>query len=371
MDVKRVIEIAHGELGYRETGVNIQKYSPAVPGLEWSQGQPWCATFTCWVFLQAGGKPNEDFPLTASCLQQVAWGRSRGRFYSTPKVGDLAMYGPNGGTHVEIVVAVSGDTVTTIGGNTSGSWGGNYWNGDGVYKKTRPASAAYGYVRPVYSSSVGDDMPEFVWFTRNEEMILEPGKWTTVQFTRTSGKTGNYRDVVKGPAHYVLSASVVLEGKALPEGCEVQMRVSHYRRDAYTLPTGVYRQGATGPAVRQIQEALIALGYSVGPDGADGVWGPRTTAGLVACQHVLGIDADGVYGPQTRAAMSARLPTSVTQTMAGPIHTTRHGGGDHHMTYAIAERLSKSHVARVRVVHYGPTPVPLLSAKATSQVWEA
>src|SRR5690606_40149020 len=77
MDVKRVIEIAHGELGYRETGVNIQKYSPAVPGLEWSQGQPWCATFTCWVFLQAGGKPDKDFPLTASCLQQVAWGRSR------------------------------------------------------------------------------------------------------------------------------------------------------------------------------------------------------------------------------------------------------------------------------------------------------
>jgi len=74
MDVNRVVEIAHGELGYRETGNNHQKYSPAVPGLEWSQNQPWCATFTCWVFLQAGGKPNEDFPLTASCLQQVAWG---------------------------------------------------------------------------------------------------------------------------------------------------------------------------------------------------------------------------------------------------------------------------------------------------------
>lgn len=188
MDVQRVIEIARGELGYRESGNNIQKYSPAVPGLEWSQGQPWCATFTCWVFLQAGGRPNEDFPLTASCLQQVAWGRQRGRIYSTPRVGDLALFGPGGGTHVEIVVGVSGSTITTIGGNTSGSWDGAYWNGDGVYQKTRSASSAYAYVRPVYSSnSGGDEMPDFSWFSRDEELTLEPGKWTTVVFTRTAG----------------------------------------------------------------------------------------------------------------------------------------------------------------------------------------
>src|SRR5690606_15075862 len=153
--------------------------------------------------------------------------------------------------------------------------------------------------------------------------ILEPGKWTTIPFTRTSGKTGTYRDVVKGPATYVLSASVVLDGKALPEGCEVQMRESHFRRDAYTLPTGVLRQGATGLSVQQIQEALIALGYSVGRDGADGVGGPHPAAGLVPFQHPHGLDADGFSGRQTRAAISAPLPTSLTHTMAGPIHTTR------------------------------------------------
>src|SRR5690606_15361254 len=142
------------------------------------------------------------------------------------------------------------------------------------------------------------------------------------------------------------------------------------RRDAYTLPTGVLRQGASGTAVQQIQKALIALGYSVGPDGADGVWGPNTTAGLVAFQHAQGIDADGVYGPQTRAALSARLPTSVVQTMAGPIHTTQHGGGDTPMAYAVAGRLSQDHIARVRVLHDGQAPVPLRSAKATCQVWE-
>ena len=166
MKASDVVRIARSQRGYREgPRANQNKYSPAVPGLEWSNYQPWCATFTCWVFLQAGGRPGQDFPLTASCLQQVAWGRSKGRFYSSPKVGDLVLFGPGGGTHVEIVVAVSGGYFTSVGGNTSGSWAGNYANGDGVYEKRRAISSAYGFVRPVYnnvsggggSTNTGDD----------------------------------------------------------------------------------------------------------------------------------------------------------------------------------------------------------------------
>src|SRR5690606_24544286 len=54
---------------------------------------------------------------------------------------------------------------TSVGGNTSGSWAGNYANGDGVYEKRRAISSAYGFVRPVYnnvsggggSTNTGDD----------------------------------------------------------------------------------------------------------------------------------------------------------------------------------------------------------------------
>lgn len=372
IDLQKMLDVARSQIGYRESGTNHQKYSPAVPGLEWSQNQPWCATFTCWVFLQAGGVANEDFPLTASCLQQVAWGRQRGRIYSTPRVGDLALFGPGGGTHVEIVVGVSGSTITTIGGNTSGSWNGAYWNGDGVYQKSRAASSAYAYVRPVYgsNSSGGDEMPEFSWFSRDEELTLEPGRWTTVVFTRTSGKTGTFRDVVKGQACYALTASVVLDGKGLPAGTEVQMRASHYRRvGGLDLPSGIYRQGATGEAVRRIQSALIALGFSVGSYGADGEYGPATASAVAALQRAAGIDDDGVYGPQTRAAMDARAPGEVTQVMGGPISTSVHAGGNHHMTYSLHERVSAGDFVRVRVVQYGPSAVTLTGAKVTTLEW--
>ncbi|TYK47373.1 peptidoglycan-binding protein [Actinomadura decatromicini] len=62
-------------------------------------------------------------------------------------------YGPAGTTHVELVIAVNSRTITTIGGNTSGSLNGAYYNGDGVYRKTvtRASSRIYGYGRPAYT----------------------------------------------------------------------------------------------------------------------------------------------------------------------------------------------------------------------------
>src|SRR5690606_25939474 len=253
IDMSRMLSVARSQRGYRERGNNNQKYSPAVPGLEWSQNQPWCATFTCWVFLQAGGTPGTDFPLTASCLQQVAWGRSHGRFHATPRVGDLMMIGPGGGTHVEIVVAVSGGTVTTIGGNTSGSWNGNYANGDGVYQKTRSAASAYGYVRPYYGTQTTDspredDMPDFNWYSSSGGQTLKPGEWTTIEFdAKKGGKTGSYWSVVTGPVRYILKASLTLDGADLPKGTEVQLRASHYEQQGgITLPSGVYKRGASG-----------------------------------------------------------------------------------------------------------------------------
>src|SRR5690606_41878822 len=75
---------------------------------------------------------SSDLPLTASCLSQVSWGRRHGRFFTKPKVGDLVMFGPGGGTRVEIGGKVSGTTITTIGGNTSVRRGGKKWEGNGV-----------------------------------------------------------------------------------------------------------------------------------------------------------------------------------------------------------------------------------------------
>ena len=58
-----------------------------------------------------------------------------------------------------------------------------------------------------------------------------------------------------------------------------------------------------GEDVRRVQQRLIALGYSVGPKGADGVYGWDTYRAVVAYQmHAFpasAVDWDGVAGPRT------------------------------------------------------------------------
>src|SRR5690606_40109912 len=120
---------------------------------------PWCATFQGWVAARAGGRANVDYPKTAGCAVAVAWFKSKGRWGTTPRAGDWVFYGPGGGTHVELVAEVDARTITTIGGNTSGSLSGRYFNGDGVYAKSvsRSSDRIYGYGRPNYASE-DDDM---------------------------------------------------------------------------------------------------------------------------------------------------------------------------------------------------------------------
>lgn len=57
------------------------------------------------------------------------------------------------------------------------------------------------------------------------------------------------------------------------------------------------QKGSTDPAVRDLQEALKALGYSPGP--IDGVFGATTEAAVKAFQQARGITADGNVGKVT------------------------------------------------------------------------
>lgn len=170
MSVEAVIKAARGEIGYRESGTNYTKFNRwlgYIPGYpHGGYGYPWCHSFVSWCLAQ-GGEAAAG-PRTASCEVGVAWFRARGRYSRMPRRGDLVYYGPGGGTHVELVVDVSAGTITTIGGNTSGSLGGRYFNGNGVYRKTvsRSSSRIHGYGHPIYQE---DDMPsekeiyEAVW----------------------------------------------------------------------------------------------------------------------------------------------------------------------------------------------------------------
>lgn len=55
--------------------------------------------------------------------------------------------------------------------------------------------------------------------------------------------------------------------------------------------------GASGAAVHDLQEALVALGYH--PGAADGHFGTATQSAVKAFQSAVGLTADGVVGPIT------------------------------------------------------------------------
>lgn len=65
--------------------------------------------------------------------------------------------------------------------------------------------------------------------------------------------------------------------------------------------------GRIGPEVADIQKALIALGYDVGPRGVDGIRGPNTTEAVKKLQEKLGVSIDGDPGPETVAALNKLL----------------------------------------------------------------
>ena len=58
--------------------------------------------------------------------------------------------------------------------------------------------------------------------------------------------------------------------------------------------------GSTGPAVEQLQIALVALGY---PLVVDGEYGPRTEAAVRDFQQRNGLEVDGIAGPDTQVAL--------------------------------------------------------------------
>lgn len=68
--------------------------------------------------------------------------------------------------------------------------------------------------------------------------------------------------------------------------------------------------GDSGPAVRKLQQALLAAGFN--PGKIDGEFGAGTEAAVMAFQHSAGLLHDGVAGPRTLRALglarSDKLP---------------------------------------------------------------
>jgi len=146
------IDIAKVEIGYVETPDNITKFGEFTK----ANGLPWCGSFCNWVLAQAGVKVHSvvSTAVGAHKFKEI------GRWHEVPAIGDFAfMDFPHDGvdriSHIGIVVAINGKTITTIEGNTSGT--GDQRNGGMVMVKQRTiGKEVVGFGRPKYVPYKGE-----------------------------------------------------------------------------------------------------------------------------------------------------------------------------------------------------------------------
>ncbi len=81
-------------------------------------------------------------------------------------------------------------------------------------------------------------------------------------------------------------------------------RVAELMGSPEVTVSDVLQKGCQGDEVKQLQEDLIALGYSCGKAGADGSFGDGTHAAVVAFQKACGLMQDGIVGTDTRKALA-------------------------------------------------------------------
>lgn len=154
----KVIAVAKSQIGYHEgrdpsgNWNNHQKYSPAVPGLEWSQNQAWCATFVSWVAMKAGVA--SLFPRTASTDTAASWYQRKGRWSTYPAIGAQGFLAHGSDEfHTFIVARYDSTYVYTVEGNTNNN---GSPQGDGVYalKRRRRDAVVEGYGYPAYPEGI-------------------------------------------------------------------------------------------------------------------------------------------------------------------------------------------------------------------------
>jgi peptidoglycan hydrolase-like protein with peptidoglycan-binding domain len=153
---------------------------------------------------------------------------------------------------------------------------------------------------------------------------------------------GDYQEAVRDAIKSAISVPIIdINGKPLTDGVHATMAVykdvanqvraksgggvtlgpagatpgkpaTKDKQGAGTKPsTGVLDvpDSRQGPAVRDVQQVLLALGYKLPTHGADGIRGPETVAAVKEFQQANNLAVDGDPGPETVAALNKVIAT--------------------------------------------------------------
>ena len=109
------INTALGEVGYKESGKDINKYG------QWAghNGVAWCVYFVCWCAYKSGAPIPTGYGYVGD---MSSYFKSRGKYKSAgsykPKAGDLMIQGDR---HIGIVISAGASSCETVEGNYSNS----------------------------------------------------------------------------------------------------------------------------------------------------------------------------------------------------------------------------------------------------------
>lgn len=177
---ERVLEIARGELGVKESPANSNnvKYNTWYYGREVRGNYPWCMAFVQWCMNEADVKTPVK---TASCGALMRAAKKAGQWVTEDyRPGDVVIYDFPGGAatdHTGIIESYNGQTVTAIEGNTSVS---NASDGGEVRRMKRKASLIVGAWRPEYEEEemTQEQFNKMMGVYLEELAQKEPSDWS-------------------------------------------------------------------------------------------------------------------------------------------------------------------------------------------------
>ena len=239
----KIIKLAQGEVGYKETGTNQTKYSYDFDHKYWQwfnykkQGTAWCAIFICWLFVVILGpekalkflgcpSPKNNCAAGVNYLHDYLKKTGTTVKKSDTKAGDIIFF--RNDAHVGICEYVKDGYIHTIEGNKGDSVA------RGSYKIN--STSITGVVRPAYNEAI------------------EPAPSTKYDFP--------------------------------------------------TIPArGYFKHGDKGAEVKKMQIILEAICPGCLPKyGADGDFGSETFKAVNRVQFTIHVTVDGLYGPKTNDA---------------------------------------------------------------------